>query len=85
MKIAVDFTELRGNDPIEFSLIGVFFFSVFLIPNRETKQPLCALTVTVREVEKVTGYDFFNFLPEPTQERLELIVSTNDWIWIVEK
>ena len=57
----------------------------FLIPNRETKQPLCALTVTVREVEKVTGYDFFNFLPEPTQERLELIVSTNDWIWIVEK
>ena len=57
----------------------------FLIPNRETKQPLCALMVTVREVEKVTGYDFFNFLPEPTQKRLELIVSTNDWIWIVEK
>ena len=32
MEIAVDFTELCGNDPIEFSLIGVFFFSVFLIP-----------------------------------------------------
>ena len=33
----------------------------FLIPNRETKQPLYALTVTVREVEKVTGYDFSTF------------------------
>ena len=32
MEIAVDFTELRGNDPIEFSLIDVFFFSVFPIP-----------------------------------------------------
>ena len=31
MEIAVDFTELRENDPIESSLIGVFFFSVFPI------------------------------------------------------
>lgn len=53
----------------------------FLIPNRETEQSLCSFTVTVRELEKITGYDFFSFLPKQFQEYLESTVFVSNWTW----
>ena len=41
------------------------------MPNRNEKQSLRFYAVTVDEVERLTGLDFFNTVAQPMQEQLE--------------
>ena len=45
----------------------------FIIPHRSSDQPLQVFAVSVDEVEKQTGLDFFSKLPDDLEERLESI------------
>ncbi len=53
MEIAVDFTELRGNDPIEFSLIGVFFFLCSRFQQFRSRL-ICAIFLNMRKSRLTT-------------------------------
>ena len=46
----------------------------FIIPHRSSDQPLRVFVVSVDEVEKQTGLDFFSKLPDDLEERLDLSV-----------
>ena len=48
----------------------------FIIPHRSSDQPLQVFTVSVDEVEKQTGLDFFSKLPDDLEERLEAKLYT---------
>ena len=43
----------------------------FIIPHRSSDQPLQVFAVSVDEVEKQTGLDFFSKLQDDLEERLE--------------
>ena len=43
----------------------------FIIPHRSSDQPLQVFAVSVDEVEKQTGLDFFSKIPDDQEERLE--------------
>ena len=47
----------------------------FIIPHRSSDQPLQVFAVSVDEVEKQTGLDFFSKLPDDLEERLEAIME----------
>lgn len=51
----------------------------FIIPNETTKKRLGSFVVTVDEVEKVTGCDFFSGLPDEQEKELESAVVPADW------
>lgn len=53
----------------------------FIIPNWKTKGNLQNFTVTVEQVEKITGFNFFSNLPEETQLKLETTFSVDAWSW----
>lgn len=44
----------------------------FIIPHRSSDQPLQVFSVSVDEVEKQTGLDFFSKLPDDLEDRLEI-------------
>ena len=51
----------------------------FLIPNKTTKRRIQSFVVTVDDIEKLTGYDFFSKLPDGMENELE---SKSDFfIW----
>jgi len=35
--------------------------------------------MTIREVEKLTGYDFFHNLPDDMEDAIETVSSFRDW------
>ena len=49
----------------------------FIIPHCSSDQPLQVFAVSVDEVEKQTGLDFFSKIPEDLEERLERIFTVN--------
>lgn len=51
----------------------------FIIPNKPSKKRLSSFAVTVDEVEKVTGCDFFSGLPDEQEDELESTVIPADW------
>lgn len=51
----------------------------FIIPNQPTKRRLPSFVVTVDEIEKVTGYDFFSELPDVIEEKLEAEANFELW------
>ena len=51
----------------------------FIIPHRSSDQPLQVFTVSVDEVEKQTGLDFFSKLPDDLEERLETVFLIKKW------
>lgn len=51
----------------------------FLIPHQESRQKLSAFVVTVDEIEKRTGIDFFPQLEDGLEERLESQSNEKDW------
>ncbi|MCR9228589.1 MAG: DNA/RNA non-specific endonuclease [Flavobacteriaceae bacterium] len=51
----------------------------FLIPAEERKEPLQDFLVTIDEVEKRTGINFFEMMPETWQSRMESKVDTDGW------
>ena len=51
----------------------------FLIPNKTTKRRIQSFVVTVDDIEKLTGCDFFSKLPDDMENELE---SKSDFfIW----
>jgi endonuclease G len=53
----------------------------FLLSNNGSSEPLESFVVTIDEVERMTGIDFFPFLPDNDEEKLEAAVHVKDWIW----
>ena len=53
----------------------------FLIPNQYAQGQLQSFTVTVKQIEKITGYDFFCQLPKEKQDFLESTITVENWDW----
>ena len=51
----------------------------FLVPHKESKLPLYELTVSVDEIEKITGIDFFPNLEDTIENRLEANSDYKNW------
>ncbi|WP_106791902.1 DNA/RNA non-specific endonuclease [Aquimarina sp. Aq78] len=51
----------------------------FLMPHKDTKAPLKNFVVSVDEIEKLTGIDFFATLEDKIENQLETSSDTNDW------
>jgi len=52
----------------------------FIMPNEDISKPLHSFAVTINDVEKETGLDFFNKLPLALQEELESQVKAVEWL-----
>jgi endonuclease G len=63
---------LRGK-PGNYKVIA------FLVPHRDSKQPLYAFVVSVDALEKRTGIDFFPKLDDATENALEKRADYKDW------
>jgi len=51
----------------------------FLIPNKSNIHSFYDYVVTVDEIERVTGIDFFSSLPEAEEKRLERMLDKGKW------
>ncbi|MBM1104682.1 DNA/RNA non-specific endonuclease [Aurantibacter crassamenti] len=51
----------------------------FLMPGKESSKPLQNFAVPVDQIEKMTGIDFFEKLPNDIEIKLESKVDTSDW------
>lgn len=51
----------------------------FVIPNQESSKPLHHFLVSVDEVERITGIDFFEKMPQSWQKEHETAVNKKDW------
>ena len=51
----------------------------FLMPHRESQQALVNFVVSVDEVERITGINFFEELPDDQEDLLESSVSSKGW------
>lgn len=65
-KVALDLENGRG--------IG------FVMPNEKINYPLESFAVTIDQVEAITGFDFFNLLPEAEAQSLESSIDKSAWI-----
>lgn len=81
-------TICNGTIPVPLAYFKVVYdvtppekMIAFIIPNWKTKGNLQNFTVTVEQVEKITGFNFFSNLPEETQLKLETTFSVDAWIW----
>lgn len=52
----------------------------FLLPNRKSDRPLTDFAVTIDEIEKLTGFDFFSQLPDELENKLESHVDLSGWV-----
>ena len=53
----------------------------FILPHEGSSKSLKSFAVTVDEVERQTGLDFFSVLPAEQQEALESTITINAWKW----
>lgn len=53
--------------------------AAFLIEGKESKKPLRQFVVSVDEIEKRTGIDFFEKLPANLQKEIENKIDLNEW------
>ncbi|MCW1148095.1 DNA/RNA non-specific endonuclease [Flavobacterium lacisediminis] len=51
----------------------------FLVPHENSNQPLYEFVVSVDEIEKMTGIDFYPNLPDEIENRLESKSDYKDW------
>ncbi len=51
----------------------------FLMPHKESDAPLYKFIVSIDELEKRTGIDFFPALPDPLENRLEAAKNYKNW------
>ena len=54
----------------------------FVIPNWSSTADLRTFVVSVHQVEKLTGLDFFSLIPQPKQKHLERSITVENWDWI---
>jgi len=57
----------------------LFKMIAFIIENKGNNQPLKTFVVTVDQVEKVSGLDFFSELPDIIEDKLERKVNISSW------
>jgi len=57
-----------------------FKMIAFILENKGCNQPLKTFVVTVNEVEKITGLDFFSELPDIIEDKLEKEVNIALWL-----
>lgn len=53
----------------------------FILPNRESKEPLQNYAVSIDSVEKFTGIDFFPLLQDEQEESIEKTLCIKCWSW----
>ncbi len=51
----------------------------FVLPNKDSKRDVSEFALTVREVEELTGLDFFHRLPDHIEEELETSLDLTLW------
>lgn len=51
----------------------------FVYPNMSAPGNMENYVMTIRDVEKLTGYDFFFELPDELEEKIETVASFRDW------
>ena len=51
----------------------------FLMPHKESKKPLYKFVVSIDEIEKLTGIDFFKNLPDDLENKLESNSNYKNW------
>lgn len=51
----------------------------FWVPNRNVKEPLSAMVKPVKEIEKLTGIDFYPELPDKLERKLEAQADITTW------
>ena len=51
----------------------------FILRHEQSSDALGTFAVSIDEVERVTGLDFFHFLPDETEELLELVFDQSSW------
>lgn len=51
----------------------------FLVPHKDSDQPLYEFVTSVDKIEELTGIDFFNALPDGIENTLEKNTSYKDW------
>jgi len=52
----------------------------FLMPNRMINEPLKSFATSIDEVEKLTGLDFFNKMPDAVQTQIESQTDYTAWL-----
>jgi endonuclease G len=85
------FKDNKGQIGQDQVLVPGYFFKViydktgdpkiiaFLFPNAKSDRPLTDFAITIDEVEKLTGYDFFSQLPDEIETKLESKVDLSGW------
>ncbi|MDP3644022.1 MAG: DNA/RNA non-specific endonuclease [Bacteroidota bacterium] len=85
------FKDDKGSIGQEEVLVPGYFFKViydttddpkliaFVFPNAKSDRPLTDFAVSINEVEKLTGYDFFSLLPDDLESKLESKVEFAGW------
>ena len=69
-----DFSDRQTmNDSKDVMAIG------FIIPNNGCKENFLHYAVSVDEVEKITGLDFYALLPDSVENRIESSVDFEKW------
>ncbi|MFT4760092.1 MAG: endonuclease G [Paraglaciecola sp.] len=63
-------------DPVKGRGIG------FLLPNKKSAQPLETFAMTIDEIEKLTGLDFYHGLPDVEENKLE--ADTDKTVWLTD-
>lgn len=58
---------------------GKYKTIAFLLPHQETEVPLYKFVVSIDEIEKKTGIDFFPKLPDAVENTLEKSTSYKEW------
>ncbi|HCE42857.1 MAG TPA: DNA/RNA endonuclease [Lentisphaeria bacterium] len=51
----------------------------FIVPHREGLEDISIYAVTVREAERITGFDFFPALPDDIEQKLETELDLRKW------
>ena len=62
-------------DYVEPELKGIGF----ILPNNKSKKPLQSFAVSIDDVERITGIDFFHSLPDEIENKIESDYSFNNW------
>jgi endonuclease G len=57
----------------------------FLLPNASSRASLSSFAVSIDQVEKITGLDFFPKLDDSIESKAEKSVCTSCWTWSVQK
>ena len=51
----------------------------FILPNQKSNSSLQSFAVSIDEVERKTGIDFYNSLPDEIENKLESTIDVNKW------